>query len=134
MTRTMQAGLILVGVVVIGSILNRAAHHSDTSGTTTTMAPAAEAEHHGVLASGGLACRSRTTYLRIWKQVASQAPDSMAAWASRHKGCRRLDEDGEPVERLELVSRSPQVAEVWLVGDTLPWFVHWAAIDTLPVR
>jgi hypothetical protein len=95
------------------------------------------AERHGVTASGGLACRSRQVYQRNWKKVAGfmtggGGHDSLEAWARRLPGCRTLDMEGEPVDRLELVSRSPQVAEVWLAGDTLPWFVHWAAIDTLP--
>lgn len=90
-----------------------------------------------VLASGGLACRSRQVYLRNWKKVVGFTTgggghDSLEAWARRLPGCRTLDMEGEPVDRLELVSRSPQVAEVWLVGDTLPWFTHWAAIDTVP--
>jgi hypothetical protein len=37
--------------------------------------------------------------------------------------------DVEAVDRVALVG--PQQVEVWLVGDSLPWFAHRVAIDSV---
>src|SRR4051794_1997535 len=135
MTNGQKVGLGLVAVIVVINFVSRGP--APPRGTTTPGSAASVASTSRVVATGGLACRRRQTYGRHWKKVAGfmtggGGHDSLAAWARRLPGCRTLDQDeGEPVERLQLVSTSPQIAEVWLVGDSMPWFVHWAAIDTL---
>lgn len=134
MTRNQKLGLGLVAVIVAIGLFGRGSRQP-TGTTTPGASAAAAADTPRVLASGGLACRSRATYFRIWPKVAGFMAggggyDSLVAWAHRHPGCRTLDPEGEPVERVELIG--PQQVAVWLVGDSVPWFAHRLAIDTVP--
>jgi hypothetical protein len=96
--------------------------------------PAARSQASGAVASGGLACRDRATYDRLWPKVASimatKGHDSLVAFASRYPGCRTLAIDGEPVEGVTLIDA--QAVELRLVGDNLPLYAHRLALDTLP--
>jgi hypothetical protein len=97
--------------------------------------PSGAAAHASrVIASGGLACRDRATYNRLWRKVpeimAYKGHDSLKAFASQYPGCRTLASDGEMVKSVKLVGE--WAVELRLAGDSLPLYAHAATIDTLP--
>jgi hypothetical protein len=129
--------LYLVGAIAIIFILSRIFTPSPATNSPTANSsspPSTSWDSGAVVASGGLACRDSATYDRIWKKVAGimmdHGGDSLAAFAASHPGCRRLAEEGEPVQSFEIRGH-PYAIELKIRGDSLPLYAHLLAIDTV---
>jgi len=94
-----RMGLVLGAIVLIAvvSSIGSRDRNSPAGAPTTATLPEPEPPTSGVVASGGLACRDRATYIRLWPNVAGffaggGGRDSLTAFAARYPGCRVLAE------------------------------------------
>ena len=127
MRKAASSGVVVLLVIVVLSCQDRKPVKAPSPPTTSW-------DSGTVVASGGLACRDSATYDRIWKKVAGimsdHGGDSLETFAESHPGCRRLAEEGEPVQSFK-VRGQPYAIELRIRGDSLPLYAHLLAIDTV---